>query len=231
MTDQHSLQSCQCLQLVGLFDRRPQHIRRRLRSLRRSARGGTIRPSCIAHLLVMQVESRPILQAAEGLSHRLWGNPDSVKYQVQTGHSDHALRCVKITAINLGLRGCFGWVVCGNSLSGETRFAYRIGSFFNETPNGLRRGVIRDVPPEETPIPVIAERIRRDTKDLFETEGEDDARSVSTLPTIIEVPQWLARLEPKLAALDRDEPAAIEERSKPMRQRPGDPPLKQRELF
>ena len=140
-------------------------------------------------------------------------------------------RCVKITAINLGLRGCFGWVVCGNSLSGETRFAYRIGSFFNETPNGLRRGVIRDVPPEETPIPIIAERMRRDTKDLFETEGEDDARSASTLPTIIEVPQWLARLEPKLAALDRDEPAAIEERSKPMRQRLGDPPLKQRELF
>ena len=41
-------------------------------------------------------------------------------------------RCVKITAINLGLRGRYGWVVCGNSLSGETQFAYRIGSFFND---------------------------------------------------------------------------------------------------
>lgn len=38
-------------------------------------------------------------------------------------------RCAKITAINLGLRSRYGWVICGNSLSGETRFAYRIGSF------------------------------------------------------------------------------------------------------
>ena len=61
-------------------------------------------------------------------------------------------RCVKITAINMGLRSRYGWVVCGNSLSGETQFAYRVGSFFHETSNGLRPGVIRDVPPAQTPI-------------------------------------------------------------------------------
>jgi hypothetical protein len=61
-------------------------------------------------------------------------------------------RCAKNTAINLGLRGRYGRVVCGNSLTGETQFAYRIGSFFNETPDGLRLDVIRDfVPPHLLP--------------------------------------------------------------------------------
>jgi hypothetical protein len=39
-------------------------------------------------------------------------------------------RCVKITAINLGLRSRYGWVVCGNTLTGDTQFAYRVGSVF-----------------------------------------------------------------------------------------------------
>jgi hypothetical protein len=128
------------------------------------------------------------------------------------------------------LRGRFGWVVCGNSLTGETQFAYRIGSFFNETPNGLRRGVIRDVPPEETPVPVIAERTRRDAGSLFATSDEPEIATEPTMPTIIEVPQWLARLEPRLAALDRDDSASVEE---PTEQPPTDqdPPAKQQELF
>ena len=107
--------------------------------------------------------------------------------------------------------------VCGNALTGETQFAYRIGSFFHESPNGLRRGVIGDVAPEDTPVPVIAERLRTRTGDLFaERRGDDvtdeEAGSSATFPTIIEVPQWLNRLEPKLAALDAaDEQAANEE--------------------
>lgn len=60
--------------------------------------------------------------------------------------------CARMTAINLGLRGRYGWVVCGNSLTGDTSFAFRNGSFFHEGPNGLRRGVIRDVAPEATPV-------------------------------------------------------------------------------
>jgi len=118
-------------------------------------------------------------------------------------------RCVKISAVNLGLRGRYGWVLCGNSLSGETQFAYRIGSFFNETANELRRGVIRDVEPEQTPVPVLADQMRRDTKDLFDQGSEASVPAEPTLPTIIEVPQWLARLEPRLAALDSRQPVQL----------------------
>ena len=142
-------------------------------------------------------------------------------------------RCTKITALNLGLRGRYGWVVCGNSLTGETQFAYRIGSFFHEGPNGRRRGVIRDVPPEATPVPVIAERMRRETGDLF---GQEDDTDVTTsadqpIPTIIEIPQWLARLEPRLAALDREgSPSTEEAADQPMRG-PDEPPPEQQRLF
>lgn len=69
-------------------------------------------------------------------------------------------RCAKITAINFSLRSRYGWVNCGNRLLGETQFAYGIGSFFHESPNGLRRGLIRQVLVEETPAIVIAERMR-----------------------------------------------------------------------
>ena len=139
-------------------------------------------------------------------------------------------RSVKITAINMGLRGRYGWVVCGNSLSGETQFAYRIGSFFNEAPGGRRRGVIRDVAPDQTPVPVLAERTRRESRDLFEQADETDSESQPILQTIVEVPQWLARLEPKLAALARDDSASVEE---PIEQPPKDqdPPSKQQTLF
>jgi len=140
-------------------------------------------------------------------------------------------RCAKITAINLGLRGRYGWVVCGNSLSGETQFAYRIGSFFNETSDGLRRGVIRDVPPEETPVPVIAERARRDAGSLFATSDEPETAPELTMPTIIEVPQWLSRLEPKLATAGRSEPASIEEPADEPSAAQKDPPPKQKRLF
>lgn len=139
-------------------------------------------------------------------------------------------RCAKITAINLGLRSRYGWVICGNSLSGDTQFAYRIGSFFHESPNGLRRGVIREAPVEETPLPVIAERTRCETKELFEGGEGDGAGTETVRPTIIEVPRWLARLEPKLAALHHSkEPAIIDETSVESRQE--EAPRRQQNLF
>lgn len=110
-------------------------------------------------------------------------------------------RCVRITALNLGLRGRYGWVVCGNSLSGQTSFAYRVGAFFHEGPNGLRRGVIRDVPPEATPLPAIAARLRDRTAALFAEAPAPQAGARVALPTVIEMPRWLADLEPRLAAL------------------------------
>ena len=146
-------------------------------------------------------------------------------------------RCVKITAINLGLRSRYGWVVCGNTLTGETQFAYRIGAFFNESPNGTRRGVIRDVLPEETPVPVIASRLRTDAKDLLEQAEPEATPTIPSLPTIMEIPRWLARLEPTLDALDQP---VVEQTTKPqpidtpLPQEPVEPPTKskhQQDLF
>jgi hypothetical protein len=143
-------------------------------------------------------------------------------------------RCVKITSVNLGLRGRYGWVICGNTLSRQTQFAYRIGSFFNESPHGTRRGVIRDVPPEEIPVPLIASRLRRDAQDLFEQSEANETPTLPPLPTIIEVPQWLARLEPTLAALDRSETMPPAEQQ-PIETRPArdanEPSKKQQDLF
>ncbi|MCB9924541.1 MAG: N-6 DNA methylase [Planctomycetaceae bacterium] len=156
-----------------------------------------------------------------------------VNPHVELVGQDVDARCAKITAISIGLRGHYGWVVCGNSLTGETRFAYRIGSFFHESPNGLRRGVIRDVPPETTPVPVIASRIRSDAKNLFEN-SERDERSKATptpLPTIIEVPRWLARIEPMLADSDRGETEFTERRPADKQLDDELPPTLQRELF
>lgn len=142
-------------------------------------------------------------------------------------------RCVKITAINLGLRCRYGWVVCGNTLTGETQFAYRVGSFFNESPNGRRRGVIRDVPPEATPVPVISSRVRRDAKDLFEQQEPEATPTEQVSQTIIEVPQWLARLEPTLAALDRPDPIPPAEQQLvlPTPRDADEPRRKQKDLF
>lgn len=142
-------------------------------------------------------------------------------------------RCAKISALNIGLRGKYGWVVCGNALSGETQFAYRIGSFFNETPQGLRRGVIRDVPPEQTPIPVLAERTPHKTGDLFAQPASAPAETTTEriMATIVEVPQWLARLEPRLAAMQRDQPPAVEGTAAEPPEKPQCPPPTQQTLF
>jgi hypothetical protein len=49
---------------------------------------------------------------------------------------DIDLRCVRMTAINLALRNRYGYVLWGNSLSGEVKLAYRTGL-------NIRGGVIR----------------------------------------------------------------------------------------
>jgi hypothetical protein len=65
--------------------------------------------------------------------------------------------------LNLGLRGKYGWAICGNTLSREVQFAFRIGSLFHDGPDSLRRGVIRQVPPEECPVlPELRNRTNRD---------------------------------------------------------------------
>lgn len=109
-------------------------------------------------------------------------------------------RCVKITAINLGLRSRYGWVICGNSLSCDIQFAYRIGSFFHETPHGLRRGVIRDAPIETTPIAALAHDVRRDVREFLGGQEKAGESAASERSRIIEVPPWLSRLESSVAA-------------------------------
>lgn len=108
-------------------------------------------------------------------------------------------RCAKITAINLGLRSRFGWVICGNSLTNETHFAYRVGAFFHETRRGVRRGVIRDVPLDQTPVNLIGDDVRCAAGEVIGENGDAEGSALFTLPAIIEVPRWLARLEPALA--------------------------------
>lgn len=62
-------------------------------------------------------------------------------------------------------------------------------------------------------------------------EADADGQEPPVIPSIIEVPQWLARLEPKLAAFDGDELAEGKEQSETLRPNPDDPPPKQQELF
>jgi len=137
-------------------------------------------------------------------------------------------RCARMTAINLGLRGRCGWVVCGNSLTGETSFAYRIGSYFHESPSGLRRGVIRDVLPEQTPVPVIADRTRKKAGDLLGAEQEQPEAPTPGImpPTIIEVPRWLAASEQNDTA-----PTAETSEPKTLPPEPEPGPRKQQSLF
>ncbi|MBN8625193.1 MAG: N-6 DNA methylase [Planctomycetes bacterium] len=134
----------------------------------------------------------------------------NINPHVELVGQDIDVRCTKITAINLGLRGRYGWVLCGNSLSGETKFAYRVGAFFHGSPNGRRRGVIRDVPPEQTPVPVLAARTRSQAGDLLAETTAEDPNSQAA-PTIIEVPQWLAQLEARLTLREgHDAPSSLD---------------------
>ena len=58
---------------------------------------------------------------------------------------DVDLRCVRMTALNLAFRNLYGYVIQGNSLTLETRLAYRTGF------NG--RGVIQLIDAKECPVP------------------------------------------------------------------------------
>ena len=61
---------------------------------------------------------------------------------------DADLRCVKITAINLGLRNLYGYAIWGNSLRNERKLVYATGF------NG--KGVIRKLTDDEMPtVPVV----------------------------------------------------------------------------
>lgn len=105
-------------------------------------------------------------------------------------------RCAKISAINLGLRQCYGWIVCGNTLTLETRFAYRIAPFFHESPQGLRRGVIREIPADSSLIfPADGEATGK-ASDLFAAESQS---SPEDLPErrhpITEIPRYILALE------------------------------------
>lgn len=140
-------------------------------------------------------------------------------------------RCAKISALNLSLRGHYGWVVCGNAISGKMQFAYRIGSFFHEGPNGLRRGLIRDVPPEGTPIPFIISRTEQAARGLLAERGGSEEPSEFTLPKIIEIPEWLSRLEPRLAALEREERETVPKETQATALETKSPTPKQRDLF
>jgi hypothetical protein len=125
-------------------------------------------------------------------------------------------RCADICAINLGIRSRYGWVICGNTLSRKVQYAYRIGSFFHEGPNGQRRGVIRKVPPEQ--CPVLPELIQTTKEDLFETIEQSDqslSQPQKFSSNILEVPQWLNRLEPQLAAAQTKE-VSVTEQPEPM---------------
>jgi hypothetical protein len=165
----------------------------------------------------------------------------TINPQVELVGQDVDPRCARMTAINLGLRGRYGWVVCGNSLTGDTSFAYRVGSFFHETPNGPRRGVIRDVPPEATPVPVIASRLRSKTAELLGEESTELPAAAAPLPTIIEVPRWLAKIESRLMMSEGEQvaeqpPLRPDEQSAGVASPPEPPPppdasKRQQELF
>ncbi|WP_145305562.1 N-6 DNA methylase [Gimesia fumaroli] len=105
-------------------------------------------------------------------------------------------RCARLTALNLGLRQKYGWVICGNTLTREVQFVYRIGSFFHEGAQGRRRGVIREVPPEQCPVlPELQQRIKRYLLDTLDEESSLVPVPEQSLPQIIEIPDWVLRLE------------------------------------
>jgi hypothetical protein len=197
-------------------------------------------PECIARLLAaMSVDpdarpsaDRPLLISDPCCgTGRMLLEASKINPHAELVAQDIDSRCAKITAINMGLRGSYGWVICGNSLSAETTFAYRIGSFFHETPRGLRRGVIRDVPPTSTSVAAVAHGMRRGAKDLLDQAPEDGVLADSPSPTIVAVPRWLARLEPKLTALDRGQGDPTEPSTDDLSETPEAPPRVQQRLF
>ncbi|QDT64075.1 N-6 DNA methylase [Calycomorphotria hydatis] len=149
-------------------------------------------------------------------------------------------RCARITALNLGLRGKYGWVICGNTLSRDVQFVYRIADFIHEGPNGFRRGVIRSIPPEECPVlPELRKQLREDLFEAVEAEDQPETDRDQHALELVEVPQWLARLE-RLFVLEKAEvdekeeeaqiiPRKVESTQQFPKAKEG--PLSQQELF
>lgn len=187
--------------------------------------GQYLTPEALAHFMAglsLDADARPTSEAPIYVNDACCGSgrmlleAAKINPHVELVGQDIDARCVRITAINLGLRGRFGWVICGNSLTNEATFAYRVGSFFNETPRGVRRGVIREVPLTEAPVTLAAAATRRNMGDVLSGDKADETLAAGVFPAIIEVPRWLARLEPRLAAAAReraDVPAANSEAS------------------
>jgi hypothetical protein len=141
-------------------------------------------------------------------------------------------RCAKISAINLGLRRRYGWIICGNTLTNEMHFAYRIGSFFNETQSGLRRGMIRELLVGETPVELATRQVRDAASKVIGEQDSGDGSVAIERPSIIEVPRWLARLEPGLAGLERVDHQVVETSvAENVISELGEPARRQRTLF
>jgi hypothetical protein len=99
-----------------------------------------------------------------------------------------------------------------------------------------RRGVIREVPVEKTPVLSISGEARDETKTLVDpsTESQSDTtntQTLPTLPTIMEIPQWLARLEPALTNDNPIEPPPTETQAPSRQTESSTSRPKQQELF
>lgn len=77
------------------------------------------------------------------------------------------------------------------------------------------------VPVEQTPVPILTSRVRDQSQSLLEKEDAPEGTDPSPAPTIIEVPQWLARLEPGFAAMERKEIPSPESLRVQSKQEPG----------
>ncbi len=114
-------------------------------------------------------------------------------------------RCAMMTAVNLSLNDRQGWIICGNTLTREVDFVYRIGDFYHEGPNGLRRGMIHHVPPQECPIlPELQQHTKRELFDTLESGSPSASERERTIPRIMEIPDALVRLE--RAMIQREQP-------------------------
>lgn len=85
---------------------------------------------------------------------------------------DADLRCVKITAINLGLRNLYGYAIWGNSLTNERKLVYATGF------NG--KGVIRRITDDELPLVPIVEPppLQAEPLQRMEPEGKTSQGSL-----------------------------------------------------
>lgn len=202
--------------------------------------GQFLTPDNLAHfmpLLSVQDDERPSTEEPLLVNDPCCGTgrmlleAAKVNPEVELIGQDIDPRCVKITAINLGLRSRYGWVICGNSLTNDMRVAYRIGSFYHETQKGVRRGVIREVPLDQTPVNALAKEVRDTAGKVICEDGDADDSGLFTLPAIIEVPRWLARLEPMLARRDRGDDASQEGASEPPAEQAADKGQRQQTLF